>query len=149
MNITRTADYAVRAVIHVAAKSNGRRVPAARIAKSQSIPPIYVSKVLQALCRAGILHSTPGRTGGASLAKPAEQISLLEVIEAVDGAMSLNRCVESPESCPRSGFCVVHDFWEETHTLFAERLAAKRISEFVAEAQARSGNGDGHPAHAH
>ncbi len=141
MNITRTADYAVRAVIHVAAKGDGRRAPAAEIAREQSIPPIYVSKVLQALCRAGLLDSTPGRTGGTSLARQAEDISLLEVIEAVDGPVSLNRCVESPDSCPRSGTCVVHEFWKDTYALFAERLRAARIADFVALAQQRAGQG--------
>ena len=112
MQITQTADYAVRTVVYLALHGKGGPVAASVIAKEMIIPGDYISKVVQALSRAGLVESVAGRNGGAQLARDPLELSMLEIIEAVDGPVALTRCVTRPGACPRDSYCVVHDFWK-------------------------------------
>jgi Rrf2 family iron-sulfur cluster assembly transcriptional regulator len=130
MQITLTADYAVRAVVHIAARAGGQCLPAGEIAAAQNIPRVYVSKVLQALARAGIVTCVAGRRGGAKLARRASDISLLDIVEAVDGPVVLNRCVRRPGECSRDGTCTVHAFWNKAQRSLRKALAGAKVSSF-------------------
>lgn len=112
MQITQTADYAVRTVVYLALHGNGGPVAASVIAKEMIIPTDYISKVVQALARAGLVESVAGRNGGAQLARDAGEMSMLEIVEAVDGPVTLTRCVTRSGACPRDTYCVVHGFWQ-------------------------------------
>lgn len=131
MQITRAADYAVRVVIYVAANGGERCVPTAEISECQDIPTAYVSKVLQALGKAGIIATFPGRGGGAKLVDPAEKISILNVVEAIDGPITLNRCVVRKGMCSRDSFCSAHPFWAATRKKLVGILGQAKMSEFV------------------
>ena len=85
MQITRQADYAVRAVLYLAGLNNGRRAPTSEIAREQRIPPSFLAKIVSQLSVAGVVQTSRGARGGVSLARPSRDISLLEVIEAIDG----------------------------------------------------------------
>jgi Rrf2 family protein len=112
MQITQTADYAVRTVVYLALHGNGGPVAASVIAKEMMIPGDYISKVIQALARAGLVESIAGRNGGAQLARTPAELSMLGIVEAVDGPVALTRCVIRPGACPRDTYCVVHGFWQ-------------------------------------
>jgi Rrf2 family protein len=75
-------------------------VPATRLAELHGTPPAYLAKHLQALARAGIVHSTAGQAGGYELTRPAAQISVLEVVRAIDGAEPAYRCTEIRQRGP-------------------------------------------------
>ena len=87
MQITRQADYAVRAVYHLSKLEPGERAATSQIAKAQQIPPSFLAKIVSQLSVAGLLQTSRGARGGVSLARSPEEISLLEVIEAIDGPM--------------------------------------------------------------
>lgn len=129
MQITQTADYAVRTVVYLALHRNAGPVAAAQIAQEMTIPADYISKVVQALSRAGLVESVPGRNGGARLARDPVDLSMLAVIEAVDGPVTLTRCVTRPGACPRDAFCVVHDFWKSTQESLVSMLSGTKISD--------------------
>ncbi len=129
MQITQTADYAVRTAVYLALHRNDGPVAAANIAKEMTIPVDYISKVVQALSRAGLVESVPGRNGGARLARDPELLSILDVIEAVDGPVTLTRCVTRPGACPRDSFCIVHPFWKSTQESLVSILSEKKISD--------------------
>ena len=144
MQITRATDYAVRAVLYLAAYGGDGLLPAARIARDQGIPPAYVTKVLQALQRAGLVTSYQGRSGGAALARPANEVSVLDVVRAVEGPVSLNRCTERKGECPRDSICPVHDLWASLEKDMADRLGgadfatlAKKLRRKTAHARRR------------
>jgi len=103
MQITRQADYAVRAVLYLAQLGSDQRAATSQIAQEQQIPPSFLAKIVSQLSVAGLLQTSRGARGGVSLARPPEQIALLEVVEAIDGPILLNECV-SP-----SGTCIVGD----------------------------------------
>lgn len=107
MLVTREADYAIRCVLEVARQG---RVSAARVAELQGISPTFLGKIVQSLARAGILSTRRGVGGGVTLAVPLEQITLLRVIEAVEGPLCLNDCVADPPQCPQIDTCPVYPY---------------------------------------
>jgi Rrf2 family protein len=112
MQITRQADYAMRAVLYLAKHGPDHRAATSQIAHEQHIPPSFLAKIVSQLSVAGLLQTSRGARGGVSLARSPEEITLLEVIEAIDGPIYLNECVIDRsvctfgEECPlRPVFC--------------------------------------------
>ena len=99
MQITRQADYAVRAVLYLARQENAERAATSAIAKEQRIPPSFLAKIISQLSIAGLLHTSRGARGGVTLAREAKDISLLEVVEAIDGPIQLNECAGDENNC--------------------------------------------------
>jgi Rrf2 family protein len=124
MQITRQADYAVRAVLFLSGLENASRAPTSHIAREKQIPPSFLAKIVSQLSVAGVVQTSRGARGGVSLARPAEDISLLEVIEAIDGPITLNECVVDASSCTFGEDCPVHSIWCETHEALVNRLKA-------------------------
>jgi Rrf2 family protein len=122
MQITRQADYAVRAVLYLASLSNGTRAPTSKIAREQKIPSSFLAKIVSQLSVAGVVQTSRGARGGVSLARPSDEISLLEVIEAIDGPITLNECVPDPSICPFGEDCPVHKIWLEAQADLIKRL---------------------------
>ena len=96
MRVSAKADYAIRAAVELAAAGKGP-VKGDRIAKAQSIPPNFLENILGDLRNAGIVGSRRGAEGGYWLARPAEEVSLADVIRAVDGPLANVRGVRSDE----------------------------------------------------
>src|SRR4030065_554313 len=90
MQITKQADYAVRAVLYLAGLADGRRAPTSQIARDQKIPPSFLAKIVSQLSVAGMVQTSRGARGGVTLARDPAEITLLEVIEAIDGPIGLN-----------------------------------------------------------
>jgi Rrf2 family protein len=111
MEISREADYAVRAVLELAASDDGARMSSAEIAERQEIPAPFLTKILTRLASAGIVSTHRGVNGGVVLARPPTDISLLEVVEAIEGPIALNRCQRHPDLCPRECDCAIHPAW--------------------------------------
>jgi Rrf2 family protein len=122
MQITRQADYAVRAVLYLAEQGSNGRAPTSRIAQEMRIPPSFLAKIVSQLSVAGVVQTSRGARGGVSLAREPKGISLLEVIEAIDGPITLNECVPDRSACVFGDDCPVHDIWCETQTKLVEQL---------------------------
>ncbi len=122
MQITRQADYAVRAVLHVAQLAEGERLATSVIAEEENIPLPFLAKIVSQLSVKGILDAMRGASGGVRLARTPDEISLREVIEAIDGEISLNRCVLNADACPSTGVCPVHEVWCEAQKDLVSRL---------------------------
>ena len=99
MQITRQADYAVRAVLYLAKLGPDQRAATSQIALDQQIPPSFLAKIVSQLSVAGLLQTSRGARGGVSLARKPAEISLLEVVEAIDGPILLNECVAGNGAC--------------------------------------------------
>lgn len=132
MQITRQADYAVRAVLHLSGLQNGGRAPTSQIATDQKIPPSFLAKIISQLSVAGVVQTSRGARGGVSLARDAKEISLLEVVEAIDGPINLNECVNDPKACPFGDNCVVHSVWCDAQAELVNRLASTNFELLVA-----------------
>jgi len=87
MKLTRASSYALYAVVHMANQKNDRPTPSHLVARARKIPERFLLKVLKPLVSARVLHSVKGPNGGYRLARPASQITLLDIVEAVDGPL--------------------------------------------------------------
>jgi Rrf2 family protein len=87
MRLTRASSYALHAVVFMANQKHNRPIPSHLVARARKIPERFLLKVLKPLVSARVLHSVKGPNGGYRLARPASQITLLEIVEAVDGPL--------------------------------------------------------------
>jgi Rrf2 family protein len=124
MQITRQADYAVRAVLYLAKLESGGRAPTSQIARKQHIPPSFLAKIVSQLSVAGVVQTSRGARGGVSLARPPSDITLLEVVEAIDGPIALNECVRNPNACEFCDVCDVHLVWSTIQSHLVDYLAS-------------------------
>lgn len=109
MEISRRTDYGVRVILHLAGLPPSARASTQDIATRQSVPNPFLAKIISQLSLAGLVTTFRGAGGGVALARPAAQISLLDVIEALEGPIHLNRCLVQSDSCPRHGKCPIHE----------------------------------------
>jgi Rrf2 family protein len=94
MRMSEGVEWAIHCTVLLAALPDGASLPAARLAEYHGVPGPYLAKSLQALARSGVVESIPGRRGGYRLARPAKSISLLDVVQAVEGGEPAFRCTE-------------------------------------------------------
>ena len=128
MQITRQADYALRAVIYLSRLKENEKAATALIAEDQKIPPSFLAKIISQLSIASLIHTSRGARGGVSLAKPANEISVLDVIEAIDGPVLLNECTDNSTSCPLISSCPLQMLWCEARADLADKLSGVTFS---------------------
>jgi Rrf2 family protein len=131
MQITRQADYAVRAVLHLAQMKNGDRAATSIVAKEQHIPPSFLAKIISQLSIAGLLHTSRGARGGVTLAREPKDITLLEVIEAIDGPIQLNECVAADGACRFDEDCPIKSVWCEAQEELVARLKRTDVGQLL------------------
>jgi Rrf2 family protein len=122
MQITRQADYAVRAVTYLARIGSERRAATSQIAQEQQIPPSFLAKIVSQLSVAGLLQTSRGARGGVSLARDPADITLLEVVEAIDGPILLNECVGDTGVCYFKDDCPMYPIWCEAQVELVNKL---------------------------
>jgi Rrf2 family protein len=108
LELTKRADYAIRTVLALARVADGERLSVRRVAVNQMVPERFLSQVMRDLVRAGLVDGAVGRSGGYRLAKPSTAISLLDVVEAVEGDSRRRVCILRDGPCAIDGVCEVH-----------------------------------------
>ena len=131
MQITRQADYAVRAVLHLARLEPTQRAATSQVAQEQRIPPSFLAKIISQLSIAGLLHTSRGARGGVTLARDPKEISLLEVIEAIDGPILLNECVSDNGTCTFDEECPLRPVWCEAQEELVGRLRGTNFQQLL------------------
>ncbi|HXJ36488.1 MAG TPA: Rrf2 family transcriptional regulator [Candidatus Eisenbacteria bacterium] len=114
MQVSRKVDYALRAAIHLASDAHRERAcSVAEIAERERIPRQFLEKIIRDLIRTGLVRSRRGPHGGYVLARAAEEVTFKDVIEAVEGPISLNVCVGEHAECFLLGTCGMNRVWAE------------------------------------
>jgi Rrf2 family protein len=113
LELTKRGDYAVRAMLALTRGAGNGLLSARRISDAMDIPVRFLPQVLADLQRAGLIEAAPGRAGGYRLSRDPEALTLLEVIEAVEGDSRRVSCVLRGGPCGKDGFCDVHDVFFE------------------------------------
>ncbi len=131
MQLTMTGEYALRAVIHLAEKEFGAITPIREISKRWDIPEKFLRKIIPLLSAAGILESHRGSRGGVSLARPPQTMTPVDVIEAVEGPIVVNRCLIDSTFCHRTPWCSVHELWTEAQGRMREVLSSKSLKDLA------------------
>jgi Rrf2 family protein len=135
MQLTRAADYGIRVMIHLAAPATEARVSLPALAEAADAPESFLSKVLQALSRAGLISSRRGQSGGFQISPRGRAATMLEVIEAIDGPICLNVCLVSGRSCHRKAHCPAHPVWAKAQTAMLDVLSGAMIADLASHAQ--------------
>jgi Rrf2 family protein len=133
MEITRATEYAVRCVLHLALEPEDRVVARREIAAAREIPEPFLGKIAQRLARAGIIRIMQGARGGYQLVKPADKLTLLDVVEAAEGPLELNTCVLHPKVCSRTCVCAAHRVWSAARRQLRDTLAAATFADLAAQ----------------
>jgi Rrf2 family protein len=135
MQITRQADYAVRAVLYLARLGQTERAATSQVAQEQHIPPSFLAKIISQLSIAGLLHTSRGARGGVTLAREPKDITLLEVIEAIDGPILLNECVGESEACTFDENCPLRPVWCEAQSELVARLKGTNFAHLLEQSK--------------
>ncbi|MGH2504154.1 MAG: RrF2 family transcriptional regulator [Ktedonobacterales bacterium] len=132
MRLTMKGDYGLRAMIDMATRYGRGPTPSAEIARRQAIPEHFLDQVLITLRRAGLVKSQRGPQGGHMLAKPPTQISMYDVLQALEGAPASLECVPQPNSCQLAPGCGMRDIWAQIDTFARDLLSATTIDQLAA-----------------
>lgn len=131
LQLTMTGEYTVRAMLHLAALPPGSIAQISDIAQQWDIPENFLRKIVQLLTKSSLVLSHRGVGGGIELARPAASITLLDVMEAAEGKLALNKCLIHEGFCPRDSWCAVHLVWGEVQDAMKEILRHKSIAELA------------------
>lgn len=125
--LRRRTDYGIRAMIHLAQRPD-TVVNADQIADSEGVPRNFVPQVLQDLQRAGLVTSRPGRNGGYSLARDADAISILDIIDAMGGGHDAEpECALRAGACDDEDLCAMHWVWSDARAALQARLSEANL----------------------
>lgn len=128
MQIPRRVDYGLRAVIYLAGQQPDKCCSISEIAKGQGIPKKFLEKIIQDLVRAELIRSRRGSAGGYRLARAAEAISFCDVIEAIDGPIAVNACLDDQFGCAQVPRCTMIGVWSEVQNKINEVLSRTTIA---------------------
>jgi len=111
MQLSKSFDYAIRSLVHLAMLPPGKGADLRAISLSQNVPMSYLAKVMRHLVRGGVVSSTLGRDGGYSLRRAPDQVTLLQVYEIMEGELRLVECMQSDGSCAFFSGCTQATVW--------------------------------------
>ncbi len=135
LQISRRTDYAVRIMIELGLHLEGESLPSRQVAKKTGVPKAFLHKITADLVKANLVRTFSGPNGGLALAQSKEDITLLHIVEGIEGPICLNVCLLRPHECPRDQLCPAHSLWGRLQTLVTEELQAVTLQQLVNEAR--------------
>ncbi len=133
MRLSMAAELGIRGILTLAQEHGQGPIPLDEICRRRDLPKEYLAKIFTSLTRAGLVDAVRGKGGGHFLAKPPEEITLLEVIEAIEGPLATNLCQHTPSRCKEVD-CPVRPVWSEIQDKIRALLGSKHLSDFISEA---------------
>lgn len=129
MELTRKGEYAIRGIVYLASRPGDRVCLLSEIAAAVDVPQTFLAKIFQQFSKIGLVRSYRGTGGGFVLGRPPEKITLLEVVEAVEGPIIPNRCLTGEGECERSSACTVHPVWRRVQDQVRDLLSGITLKE--------------------
>ncbi|SRR5713226_3254871 len=129
MQIPRRVDYGLRAVIYLAAQDPARSCAVGEIASQQNVPRKFLEKIIQNLIRCGLVKSKRGPDGGYALARSPREISFQDVIEALEGPIAVNVCMDQHLSCSHLPRCTMFGVWNEVQRKIVDVFAHTTLAD--------------------
>lgn len=131
MIYSRSTEYAIRAFVNLAQVPEGKYAMVKQIAEQEGIPAHFLAKILQQLARKGLLRSSKGPTGGFSLRTSPKEVSLIQLVEALDGLTDYQKCVSGLSECTDDAPCGMHDSWKALRARIMEYLEKTTIADLA------------------
>lgn len=141
MRLTRGAEYAVHALVHLARQGPRHVALTSEVARAERIPESFLAKIFKTLGAEGLVRSHQGRRGGIALAVPPETLTLRRVIEAVEGPLALNRCLVSGAACDDTPRCPLRNVLREAQEAMGRILESATIADLAREDVTCTGDG--------
>lgn len=135
LSLGKRGDYSVRAMLALARNDGDGLITAHTIADAMDIPVSYLPQLLARLVAAGLARSVAGREGGYRLARPAAEITLLEIIEEVEATATPSECVLRGGPCHWEDRCAFHEYWTDAKTALTSSLGSRTLADLVAADQ--------------
>lgn len=142
MKLSTKGRYGVRLMIDLAGHYGEGPVLLREIARRQEISEKYLSNLINPLKAAGLVEATRGVNGGYVLGKPPAEISMHEIVQVLEGSLSLVDCVEKPALCSRASHCASYDLWREAAQSLAQVLGKYTLADMLARQEAKGENPD-------
>ena len=134
LRISRKIDYGLRAMIYLASIPQESVVPFREIARQMDVPEDFLAKILKTLVDQGLVRSTRGPHGGYALARIPADISFLDVIEAVEGPVALNVCLDGEDACGHTSACTMVDIWRQGQERMLDVYRQAKLAELAFKA---------------
>ncbi len=131
LRISRKIDYGLRAMVYLASITQGSVVPFREIARQMDVPEDFLAKILKTLVDKGLVRSTRGPHGGYALARLSSAISFLDVMEAVEGPVALNVCLDGEDACGYSTVCTLTSVWRRGQERMLDVYRQVKLSELA------------------
>lgn len=131
MQITRQSEYAIRTIIELANAAKGELVTTKTISQRQEIPEVFLKKTIQLLTNAGLITTQRGTQGGVRLAVPATEITIADIITAVEGKLAINVCLSTVYECPNKSVCRVREILGRAQDAMLAELSRENIADLV------------------
>jgi Rrf2 family protein len=131
MELTRKGEYAIRGIVYLAKLPQGKVALISEIAEGTGVPQTFLAKIFQNFAKIGLVNSFRGTGGGFLLGRPAAQITLREVVEAVEGPIMPNRCLMGEVGCEFNKTCLVHPVWREVQAKVVDILNGVTIEKLA------------------
>src|SRR4051794_29940079 len=131
MIYSRSAEYAIRAFVHLAQVPEDRFAMVKNIAEQENIPAHFLAKILQQLARKGLLRSSKGPTGGFALKGDPADVRLIDIVEALDGLAPYEQCVAGLPECNDRMICPLHDSWKALRSRIMDYLEGNTIADLA------------------
>ena len=136
--LSQTAEYALRAVVLLAGRAPGSTARVGELADALDIPQNYLSKTLHTLTRAGVLVSARGKGGGFALGRPAEDITLLEIVDPFDRLGTRPTCLMGQGECSEAHACAAHHTWKEVSSRVQGFFSQTTLADLATSKAART-----------
>ncbi len=132
--INRRTDYAVRVMVALAKRPTGARLSTKEIQDEMLTPRAFLQRIIADLSKAGLILTYPGPNGGLQLSRPADEINLRHIWEAIEGSFLISDCVRSADACPLYHGCPVHSRWARMQSLILQELEGSSLSQLARDA---------------
>ena len=131
MELTKAGDYGIFGVIYLAKQPKGKIISLAEVAKEEKLPEKFLAKIFQNLARSGLVTSHRGARGGFSLARPADQITVKELMESIQGPIHFTKCLNGLGNCDRIEVCKLRKLWEKSQEYSMKLLTQHTLADLV------------------
>lgn len=136
--VSRRVDYGLKLLISLAADDNTAAQATSRLAERLEIPLAFLHQIGRSLIQAGILRSSPGPGGGLRLNQAAEKITLLQILETLDGPVRLSACLEDPDACGHDENCTSYKMWSDIQSRLTRELSQIHLSTLARQAKGKN-----------
>ncbi len=131
MVLTKAGDYGVFGVIYLAKQPKGKVVSLSEVSQAEDIPEKFLAKIFQGLSRSGLIRSHRGARGGFSLVRSANQITVKELLESIQGPICFSKCLSDLEDCKKKEVCKLREVLQKAQDHTLKLLTQKTLADLV------------------